>query len=237
MPRPAPFLPRDGLTRIGLTGSIAMGKSTAGAMLRGMGCAVYDADAAVHALMAPGGAAIPAIRAAFADHPQIIRDGAVDRRALGAIVFADPGALTRLEAILHPRVRAVEDRLAAAAKRLGRARLVLDVPLLLEGGDPRRCDLVLVVSAPQWLQRARVLARPGMTPDKLQGILDRQMPDARKRALADRVIPTSLGRGHARRALRRALADRARLSRLRDRRRARFAGFSACRLGHFAGNR
>src|SRR5215472_14406505 len=147
---------------VGLTGSIGMGKSTAAAMLRDMGVPVYDADAAVHALQAPGGAALPAIEAAF---PGVVKAGVLDRQALGARVFGNPAALRRLEAIVHPLVG---QRQRAFLKRAARQRaplVVLDIPLLFEGRGERRIDATLVVSAPAFLQRRRVLARPGMTAD------------------------------------------------------------------------
>lgn len=176
---------------VGLTGSIGMGKSTAAAMLRRLGLPVHDADAAVHRLLANGGAAVPAIDAAF---PGVVRDGAVDRPALGARVFGDPAALARLEAIVHPLVRRETDRFLAGCRRRHEPVAVLDVPLLLEGGGHARCDLVAVVSAPRRVQRQRVMARPGMTESRLKAILAKQMPDAEKRRRADVVIPTGLGR-------------------------------------------
>ena len=170
---------------LGLTGSIGMGKSTVAAMFRRLKVPVFDADAAVHALQAPGGAALPAIDAAF---PGVVAGGVLDRAALGGRVFGDAAALDRLQAIVHPLVAAAQTRFL---RRHRRARLVvLDIPLLFEGGGADRCDLVAVVSAPADVQRARVLARPGMTADKLDAILARQLPDADKRARADVVIPT-----------------------------------------------
>ena len=185
---------------LGLTGSIAMGKSTAARMLRRrLGVPVHDSDAAVHALLAEGGAAVPLVARAF---PGVVRDGAVDRRALGAVVFSDPQALRTLESLLHPMVSA---RSLAFLKHRARARnplVVLDIPLLFETGGERRCDATIVVSAPALVQRQRVLARPGMTPAKLAGILARQMPDCEKRRRADFVVPTGLGLGPTLRALR-----------------------------------
>ncbi|HEY0523752.1 MAG TPA: dephospho-CoA kinase [Stellaceae bacterium] len=180
---------------LGLTGSIGMGKSTAAAMLRRLGVPVHDADATVHRLMAPGGRAVPAVSAAFPD--VLTPTGGIDRRALGARVFGDRAALRRLESILHPMVGAAERRfLARQARR--RARLVvLDIPLLFETGGDRRCDAVIVVTAPPFLQRARVMRRPGMTEGKLAAILAKQMPDAEKRRRADFVVPTGLGRDAA----------------------------------------
>jgi dephospho-CoA kinase len=188
---------------VGLTGSIGMGKSTAAAMLRDMGVPVYDADAAVHALQAPGGAALPAIEAAF---PGVVKAGVLDRQALGARVFGDAAALRRLEAIVHPLVG---QRQRAFLRRAAQQRVplvVLDIPLLFEGRGERRVDATLVVSAPAFLQRRRVLARPGMTADKLAGILRQQVADAVKRRKATVIIPTGLGLAPTRAALARAVA-------------------------------
>lgn len=176
---------------LGLTGSIGMGKSTAAAMLRRLGCPVHDADATVHRLYARGGAAVAPIQALF---PQAVRDGAVDRVALSAAVLGNPAALQRLEAFVHPLVqKASRDFLRLQAKR-GMKLVVMDIPLLYETGGRARVDQVLVVSAPRFLQRSRVLARPGMDAVKLDRILARQMPDALKRRLADYTVPTGLGR-------------------------------------------
>lgn len=178
---------------VGLTGSIGMGKSTAAGMLRRLGAPLFDADAEVHRLLGPGGAAVAAVEAAFPG----VRNaaGAIDRRKLGEQVFGRPEALRRLEAILHPAVRNAE--LAFIAR--GRARrldlVVLDIPLLFETQADRLCDAVIVVSAPAWLQRERVLRRPGMSPARLAGILSAQMADRDKRRLADFVVETGLGRG------------------------------------------
>jgi dephospho-CoA kinase len=189
---------------VGLTGSIGMGKSTTAAMLRQMGVPVYDADAAVHALQAPGGAALPAIEAAF---PGVVKQGVLDRQALGARVFGNKEALRRLEAIVHPLVG---QRQRAFLKRAAISRaplVVLDIPLLFEGKGERRVDATLVVSAPAFLQRRRVMARPGMTADRLDGILRQQVPDAIKRRKATIVIPTGLGLAPTRAALEKAVAD------------------------------
>lgn len=189
---------------VGLTGSIGMGKSTAAKMLREMGVPVYDADAAVHALQAPGGAALPGIEAAF---PGVVKAGVLDRQALGARVFGNKAALRQLEAIVHPlvhrRQRAFLRRAALAGKKL----VVLDIPLLFEGLGERRVDATLVVSAPAFLQRRRVMARPGMTAEKLDGILRQQVPDALKRRKASLVIPTGLGLAPTREALASAVAQ------------------------------
>lgn len=187
---------------LGLTGSIGMGKSTAAKMLTAMGAPVCDSDRLVHGLLAKGGAAVPAIAAAF---PGAVVEGAVDRRALGAAVFGNPPALARLEAILHPMVQAAQRRFLARAARRRVRVAVLDIPLLFETHGEKRVDAVLVVSAPLRVQTSRVLARPGMTAEKFAGILARQTPDVEKRRRADWVIPSGAGRLTTRRALARAL--------------------------------
>jgi dephospho-CoA kinase len=188
---------------IGLTGSIGMGKSTAAQMLKRLGLPVHDADAAVHRLLAPGGGAVAPVLAAF---PEVgAADGGIDRRKLGAAVFGDDAALKRLEAIIHPRLGAGKTRFLAAAARRRAAMAVLDVPLLYETGGETACDAVLVVSAPAFLQRQRVLARPGMTEPKFRAILAKQMPDAEKRRRTPYVIPTGLGRRFSLYRLRAAL--------------------------------
>ncbi|WP_448192155.1 dephospho-CoA kinase [Azospirillum sp. sgz301742] len=184
---------------LGLTGSIGMGKSTAARMLKRMGVPVCDSDAVVHRLLAKGGAAVTAIDAAF---PGVVVNGAVDRRALGAAVFGNPAALKILEAILHPRVQAAQRAFLHQAARRGVRVACLDIPLLFETGGQRRVDHTIVVTAPFAVQKARVLARPGMTPEKFAGILLRQMPDAEKRRRADFVVNTGDGRRATRRALR-----------------------------------
>lgn len=189
---------------LGLTGGIATGKSTLAAMIARMGFPVHDADATVHALFARGGRAVGPIDAAF---PGVVRDGAVDRTALGRRVFGDPAALGRLETIVHPLVR-VEERAFLARARRQRARLVvLNVPLLFETGGQSRCDRVMVVACPPFLQTARALARPGMDAATLARIRARQMPEPEKRRRADIVIPTGLGKAPALRRMRRAIGD------------------------------
>src|SRR5436190_15325678 len=183
---------------VGLTGSIGMGKSTAAKMLRQMGVPVYDADAAVHRLQAPGGIALLPIEAAF---PGVVKDGVLDRQALGARVFGDKAALRRLEAIVHPLVQQQQRLFVKQAARRGEPVVVLDIPLLFEGMGERRVDGVLVVSAPAFLQRQRVMARSGMTAEKLAGILRQQVPDPIKRRKATVVIPTGLGLAPTRAAL------------------------------------
>ncbi|MGB1147738.1 MAG: dephospho-CoA kinase [Alphaproteobacteria bacterium] len=177
---------------IGLTGSIAMGKSTAAKMLARMGYAHFDADAVVHALTGPGGKALPKI-AAFAPEAVSAEHG-MDRKALGDLVFKDRSVLKKLEAVLHPMVYAENRRLLALWQRQRRRKVLLDIPLLLEGRGEMRCDAVWVVSAPKRLQMQRALARPGMTMEKLQGILARQVPDSQKRRRAHVVIATGLGK-------------------------------------------
>lgn len=189
---------------VGLTGSIGMGKSTAAKMLREMGVPVYDADAAVHALQAPGGAALPGIEAAF---PGVVKAGVLDRQALGARVFGNKEALRRLEAIVHPLVGQKQRAFLRRAALAGEKLVVLDIPLLFEGMGDRRVDATLVVSAPAFLQRRRVLARPGMTAEKFEGILRQQVPDALKRRRASIVIPTGLGLAPTRAALGKAVAE------------------------------
>ena len=188
---------------VGLTGSIGMGKSTAAKMLRQMGVPVYDADAAVHRLQAPGGLALPPIEAEF---PGVVKAGVLDRQALGARVFGNKEALRRLEAIVHPLVAQQQRMFLKRAALRGEPVVVLDIPLLFEGMGERRVDGVLVVSAPAFLQRRRVMARPGMTAERLDGILRQQVPDVVKRRKADIVIPTGLGLAPTREALARAVA-------------------------------
>lgn len=190
---------------LGVTGSIGMGKSTVCGMLARMGVPVHDADATVHRLMAPGGAAVAPVEAAF---PGVTdASGAIDRQRLRAAVVGKPPALARLEAIVHPLVRAEERQFLARNFRAGTDVVVLDVPLLFETGGEDRCDAVVVVSAPALVQRQRVLRRPTMTAQTLAGILSRQMPDAQKRRRADYVIPTGRGKGWTWRALRTMLDD------------------------------
>ncbi len=183
---------------LGLTGSIGMGKSTVAAMLRELAVPVFDADAEVRAMQGPGGDLLPAIEAAF---PGTTSVAGVDRDALGAAVFGDAVALARLEAIVHPAVAA--RRAAFLADHAGVPLVVFDVPLLFEKGGFADVDAVAVVSAPAAAQRARVLARPGMTAEKFARILAIQMPDTEKCARADVVIDT----GGTRAATRTAVAD------------------------------
>lgn len=184
---------------LGLTGSIGMGKSTTSAMFEAEGAPVYDSDAAVHALYAAGGAAVAPVEAAF---PGVVVDGAIDRAKLSARVVGDPEALAKLEAIVHPLVGADRIGFFQKAQAEGRDIVVLDIPLLFETNGQKSVDKVVVVSAPPEVQRARVLARPGMTPEKFEAILARQLPDAEKRARADFVIDTGQGLEHARQQVR-----------------------------------
>jgi dephospho-CoA kinase len=182
---------------LGLTGSLGMGKSTTARFFAEAGVPVHDADAVVHRLYE--GEAVAAIEAAF---PGTTAAGTVDRGLLAARVLNDPAALKRLEDIVHPLVHAAERRLLAEAKANGEKVAVLDIPLLFETGGDRRVDAVVVVSAPPEVQRARVLERPGMTIEKLESILARQMPDAEKRRRADFVVDTSRGFDAARNEVR-----------------------------------
>lgn len=189
---------------IGLTGSIGMGKSETAGMFQGLGVPVFDADATVHRLQAKGGLALPAIDAAF---PGVIEAGVLDRRKLGAIVFADAAAKSRLEAIIHPMVGDERTSFFVEAEKIGAAFVVLDVPLLFETGGNTACDKIVVVSAPAEVQRARVLARPGMTVQKFEQILAKQTPDTDKRAGADYIIDTGKGLDHARAAVAKIVDD------------------------------
>ena len=176
---------------LGLTGSIGMGKTEAAKMFRRLQVPVFDADASVHALLAANDAAISEVAATF---PEAVIGGSVDRQVLGALVFDKPAQLKLLEAIIHPRVRCREKSFIAEAARRGAPFVVLDILLLFEGGNQERCDATAVVSAPAFVQRSRVLGRPGMTSEKFAAILERQMPDVEKRSYADFVIPTGLGK-------------------------------------------
>ena len=173
------------MIKVALTGSIGMGKSTVAAMFERAGVPIFDADAEVRKLQSAGGALVGEIGAQF---PGSVRNGEVDRDVLSRAVIGSPQALAQLEAIVHPAVRAARDRFIAANSDA--PIIVFDIPLLFETGGESNADQVIVVSAPLGVQRARVLARPGMTPAKLDAILARQMPDADKRARADFVVDT-----------------------------------------------
>jgi dephospho-CoA kinase len=186
---------------LGLTGSIGMGKSTVAAMFAEEGVPVFDADAAVHRLQGPGGALVDGIETLF---PGTTGPGGVNRGTLAERVLGAPEALRRLEALVHPVV--AREREAFLAANASAPAVVLDIPLLFEAGGWQSVDKIAVVSAPALVQRQRVLARPGMTPEKFERILARQMPDAEKRARADFVIPTGGPLEETRRAVRRILA-------------------------------
>jgi dephospho-CoA kinase len=190
--------------KLGLTGSIGMGKSATAAMFRAEGVPVYDADAAVHALYR--GRAAPIIEAAF---PGTLADGAVDRARLSNVLFEDESRLRTLERIVHPLVREERDNFLTAHAQA--PIVVLDIPLLFETGGEANADAVALVTAPESVQSARVLARPGMTPEKFQAILDKQMPDSEKRRRAHFLVETGFGFAHAERRVRavlRAIAGR-----------------------------
>lgn len=179
---------------VGLTGSIGMGKTETGKLFRQLGIPVFDSDAMVRALYEPGGAAVAPIAAIF---PGTVRDGRVNRTALAAELERDPSALVRLEAIVHPLVRQARDEFVRASGKRGEDLVVIDIPLLFETGAQRDVDAVIVVSAPKDVQERRVLARPGMTREKLELLHSRQIPDAEKRAKADFVIETDKGLAQA----------------------------------------
>lgn len=181
---------------LGLTGSIGMGKSAVAAMLRDLGVPVFDADAAVHLLQGAGGALVADIEEAF---PGTTGPGGVLRQELGARVFGDSAALARLEAIVHPAVARMREKFMVESAEA--SLVVFDIPLLFEKGNGAGLDAVVVVSAPPEMQRARVLARPGMTPERFSQILGLQVPDSEKRARADYVIDTGVALDETRAAV------------------------------------
>lgn len=187
---------------LGLTGSIGMGKSTTAKMFTQAGVPVHDSDEAVHRLYA--GKAAPLIEAEF---PGTVVDGVVDRRKLADIVLRDGSAMKRLEAIIHPLVRADANEFLARHRSQNAPIAVLDIPLLFETGGRDRVDRVVVVTAPASIQQERVLARPGMTAEKFEAILARQVPDERKRELADYIVETGSGLDDARRQVEAIIAD------------------------------
>lgn len=188
--------------RLGLTGSIGTGKSTTAAIFRELGVPVYDADATVHALYE--GEAAPLIEAEF---PGTVRDGKVDRKALGALVTGDPARFKALEAIVHPLVRAKEEAAIEAARQSGARLIVLDIPLLFETGAEGRCDAILVTVVDPAEQKRRVMARPGMNEALFHAILARQMPMDEKRRRAHAILDTGHGIEAARRDIKALLAD------------------------------
>ena len=181
-----------------------MGKSTAAKMFRAMGVPVHDADATVHDLMAYDRQVRDEISVRF---PGTVSGEAVDRQALGAAVFGDPSARRDLEAILHPRVRRVAERFLTKHRLLRAPLVVLDIPLLYETGGDTRVDAVVVVSAPAFLQRRRVMARPGMDEKRFAGILASQMPDREKRRRAEFVVETGLGKAYTFTRLKRIVTE------------------------------
>lgn len=189
---------------LGLTGSIAMGKSTAATMFRRLGVRVFDADRSVHELLAGNPDAIAAIATTF---PGTVRDGRVDRPALAGAVFGNDEALDRLERIVHPLVDAAQERFLKTAARHRVPLVVLDIPLLFETGRERHCDAVAVVSAPAFVQQQRLRARPGMDRQRMEKTLARQMPDAEKRRRADYIIPTGRSRGETMRVITRIVRE------------------------------
>jgi dephospho-CoA kinase len=190
--------------RVGLTGSIGMGKSETAKLFAHLGLPVFDADATVHALYAPGGAGTAAIAGRF---PEAVTADGVDRARLANVIAADPSALLALEALIHPLVRKEEDRFLDAARARNEELVILDIPLLFETGRYQTMDAIVVVSAPEATQRERVLKRPGMTREKFDAILARQVPDVDKRAKADFVIETDKGLDDALAQVRRVAAE------------------------------
>ncbi len=189
---------------IGITGSIAMGKSTASAMLARMGCPVHNADAVVHKLMARGGAAVESVAALF---PEALQEGAIHRPTLRQAVLGQPQQLARLESVVHPLVHRALKRFLLDHQRVGRPAVVVDVPLLFESGGDKRCDLVLVVDCSPALQQQRFLRRPGAKLETLLAMRAHQMPQAEKRRKADRIIPTGAGKAATWQALAAARAE------------------------------
>ncbi|MGX7745754.1 dephospho-CoA kinase [Rhodopseudomonas parapalustris] len=196
---------------LGLTGSIGMGKSTTAKLFAEAGVPVYDADATVHKIYE--NEAVPAIEAAF---PGTTVHGKVDRALLSAKVVHDPAAMKQLEQIVHPMLRAHHQQFLDDAESSGAAVAVVDVPLLFETGGEKRVDAVVVVTTSPEVQRERILARDNMTPDKLDAILARQMPDAEKRKRADFVVDTSNGLDPVRLQIREILEAAAKMPRRRD---------------------
>ena len=184
---------------LGLTGSIGMGKTTAAIMLEKLGLKICDSDAIVHRLLGPSGAEVEKVEEEFVN---VVREGAVDRYQLGRRVFGDDVALKKLEAILHPMVQSRQADFLRLAALQNASIVVLDVPLLFEVGTDQRCDAVVVVTAPRFLQEQRVLWRPGMTLQRFEATLNRQLHDLQKRQRADFIIHTGLGKWHTFRELR-----------------------------------
>lgn len=196
---------------LGLTGSIGMGKTTLAGMMLDLKIPVHDADACVHELLSPEGGGHYAVAAAFPyyDHPQIYdrKTKSINRKELGALVFADDAKRQLLESILHPLVEVEQKSFLSHWKKRKLKFVCLDIPLLFETNGKDKVDYTLVVSAPSFIQRARVMSRPGMTEQKFEAILSRQMPDIEKRQRADYVIHTGLGLAQSRKELKLALRD------------------------------
>ena len=203
---------------LGITGSIGMGKTTAGSMLEYLGVPVHDADVSVHELLKFDSKAWPALAATFPyfSYPQIYgrrhawnpfkeTERFLKREALGKIVFEDEQEREKLESILHPFVRQDQDEFIKQQRSLGKKTVALDIPLLFETGADQRVDYTINISAPSFIQRARVMARPGMSDEKLDAILQRQMPDGEKSARADFVVHSGLGRAHMMKELKQLL--------------------------------
>lgn len=195
--------------KVGLTGSIGMGKSETAKLFARLGLPVFDADAAVHELYAPGGEGAAVLAGRF---PEAVKDGAVDRSHLARIISADPSALAALEFLVHPLVRKMEERFMGAAHARNDEVVILDIPLLFETGRFKEMDAIVVVSAPEAIQRERVLKRAGMTPKKFAAIRTRQVPDVDKRAKADFVIETDKGLEDALAQVKRVAAQLRRLA-------------------------
>ena len=189
---------------VGLTGSIGMGKSTTAKMFADAGAYIFDADSAVHKLYAKGGAAVPLLRAVF---PDVIVDGAVDRARLAKHLQADHLQIQVLESFIHPMVQAARQQEINKAKAQNKTVFVADIPLLFETGGADKVDKIVVVTASEDIQRKRVLARPGMSAEKLAFIQSRQTPDAEKRARADYIIETDKGMEYARKRVGEIIAD------------------------------
>lgn len=189
---------------IGLTGSIGMGKSVTASLLMNLGVPVHDSDAAVHLALSPKGEAFKDVIKTFPSaHDK--KNNRIDRAALGKIVFSKPAEREKLEAIVHPHVWASQRKFINAAKQRGEKIVVLDIPLLFETGAEKKCDYVICVTAPDFLQRQRVLNRPGMTEERFKNILKNQIPDHEKRKRANIVIHTGLGRAQTLQSLKKML--------------------------------
>ena len=191
---------------LGLTGSIGMGKSTAANMLREMGVPVHDSDATVHDIMSPDGRAIPEVARNFPEAYDS-KTNSINRASLGKIVFSDDAKLKILEGILHPLVWESQNIFKREMERQGHKVVVLDIPLLYETGAEERVDKVMVVSAPAFIQKKRYMAREDSTEERLQAIMALQVPDHEKRARADFIVQTGIGKAYTQRALRKIIED------------------------------